>query len=313
MRQLVGYGATALVVIVVLFLLLTGWTTVSAGQVGVVSVFGKVQDGYLDEGFHFKNPFAKVEPMDAKEKTHKESLGIPTQDQLITKMDISVQYRLIKEMAPKMRRETGTPQEVVTVHMEPTVRSLVRELGKTVSTAEELFKAEVQKRLQLELYTGLLPLAEKGIKIEKLFIRDVTLPKLITDAVARKKQAAQDAEKAKEDLKKFKVEQEKKEAQALAEKRAEVIDAEKKKEVLIINANAELESAVINAKAVLVRAEAEAEAKQKIIDVIGREGFIKLEAMKTLPELAKGNHIMVLDGKGAQPLPFLNMSEIMKK
>jgi regulator of protease activity HflC (stomatin/prohibitin superfamily) len=297
---------------VVLFLLLTGWTTVSAGQVGVVSVFGKVQDGYLDEGFHFKNPFAKVEPMDAKEKTFKVDLGVTTQDQLSSHMDISIQYRLIKEMASKMRRETGTPQEVVTVHMEPTFRSLIRELGKSVATAEELFQQSVQKRLQEELYTGLISLSEKGIKIDKLLIRDVKLPKIITDAVARKKTASQLAEKAKEDLKKFKIDQEKKEAQALAEKRAEVIDAEKKKEVMLIGANANLEASKIEAQSVLVRAEAEAEAKQKIIDVIGREGFIKLEAMKTLPELAKGNHIMVLDGKGSQPLPFLNMSEIMK-
>jgi regulator of protease activity HflC (stomatin/prohibitin superfamily) len=308
MRQIFKYGAIALSSFIVIFLLCTGWTTVASGQVGVVSTFGKVQEGYLDEGFHLKSPFAKVIPFDAREKTLKVSLGIPTQDQFTTAMDVSIQYRLIKEMAPKMLKETGSPQQVIDVHLEPLVRSLVRELGKTIEKAEDLYQSKIQTRLQTELYTGLVGLSSKGVKIDKLLLRGIKLPDLITQAVARKKQMAQDAEAEKESLKKFMVQQERKEQQALAEKKAETIQAEKKKAVLIIQANGEYESAVIQAKAVLVRAEAEAEAKKKIIDVMGRDGFIKLEAMKELGSLANGNHVIVLDPNAVQPLPFMNLT-----
>ena len=313
MRQVFGLGLVGLVLVFSLFIGFTGWTTVDSGQVGVVSLFGKVQEGYLDEGFHLKNPLAKVTPFDAKQKTLKITLDIPTQDQFLTSMDVSIQYRLIKELAPRMLKETGSPQEVIDVHMEPRVRSLVRELGKSIAKAEDLFTQKVQQRLQSELFTGVANLSEKGVKISELLIRKVTLPKIITDAVARKKQAAQEAEKAKEDLNKFKVDQEKKEAQALAEKRAEVIDAEKKKEVLLIQANAQLEASRIEAQSVIVKATAEAEAKKKQIDVLSQAGYLKLEAMRELGRLANGNHVFVMDGDSAQPIPFMNMTDMLKK
>jgi len=293
-------------------LLLMSLTTIDSGQVGVVSTFGKVQDGYLDEGLHFVNPFATVTPFDAREKTQKQEMGIPTQDQLVTTIDISIQYRLIKEMAPKMLKETGSPQQVIAVHMEPLVRSMVREIGKSVERAEMLFQKEVQQRIQAELYDGLASLSVKGVRIDKLLIRKVTLPKIITDAVARKKQMAQAAEAEKEALKKFMVEQERKEAEANASKKAELIQAQKVKEVMLINANAKLEAARIDAEAMLVTATAEAEAKSKVVLVLGQEGYISLEAMKILPQMANGNHVFVMPENGA-PLPFLNMTEAMKK
>jgi regulator of protease activity HflC (stomatin/prohibitin superfamily) len=293
-------------------LLLMSLTTIDSGQVGVVSTFGKVQDGYLDEGLHFVNPFATVTPFDAREKTQKQEMGIPTQDQLVTTIDISIQYRLIKEMAPKMLKETGSPQQVIAVHMEPLVRSMVREIGKSVERAEMLFQKEVQQRIQAELYDGLASLSAKGVRIDKLLIRKVTLPKIITDAVARKKQMAQAAEAEKEALKKFMVEQERKEAEANASKKAELIQAQKVKEVMLINANAKLEAARIDAEAMLVTATAEAEAKSKVVLVLGQEGYISLEAMKILPQMANGNHVFVMPENGA-PLPFLNMTEAMKK
>ncbi len=129
----------------------------------------------------------------------------------------------------------------------------------------------------------------------------------------RKKEAAQAAEKAKEELKKFRVDQERKEAQAEAEKKAELIQANKKKEVMLINANAQLEAARIEAKAILVRAEAEAAAKRKIIDAVSLEGYLKLESMAVLKELQNGNHLIIMDPNTTSPLPFLNLDKIQYK
>lgn len=284
--------------------------TVPAGQVGVGSVFGKVQPEPYDEGLHIVNPFVKMTLFDAKQKTHKESMRVPSRDQLLTQFDISIQYRLIKESAPNMLKETGKPNEVLEVHMIPLLRSQVREIGKSVEKAEDFYDQKVQQRIQVELQETLAAkLAQKGIKIEELLIRDVVLPEIITRAVMRKKEAAQAAEKAKEELKKFKVDEERKEAQAEAEKKAELIEADKKKQVLLIAANAKLEAARIEAQAVLVKAEAEAEAKQKIIDVITLDGFIKLESMKTLQNMQNGNHMIIMDPNTTNPLPFLNLSK----
>jgi len=280
---------------------------VPPGQVGVGSFLGKVIDSPYEEGFHFKSPLTSITLFDARQKTLKESMSVPSRDQLLTTFDISIQYRLIKEKAPQMLKETGAPQQVVDVHMTPLLRSQLRELGKTVATAEEFYDNSIQQRLQAQLFEGMHPLQSKGILIEKLLIRDITLPSIITDAVLRKKEAAQSAEKAKEELKRFKVDQERKEAQAEAEKIAEIIQADKKKEVLLIQANAELEAARIEAEATLVRAEAEAAAKKVIIETLTLEGYIKLESMKMLKDFQNGNHVIIMDPNSTSPLPFLNL------
>jgi regulator of protease activity HflC (stomatin/prohibitin superfamily) len=193
--------------------------------------------------------------------------------------------------------------------MIPLLRSQMREIGKSVDTAEMFYDQVVQQRIQVDLLTSLTGLADKGIKIEKLLIRDVVLPKIITTAVLRKKEAAQAAEKAKEELKKFKVDQERKEAQAEADKRAQLIEANKKKEVMLISANARLEAAKIDAQALLVQARAEAQAKKEIISAVSLDGYIKLESMKVLKELQNGNHMIILDPNAATPLPFLNLTQ----
>lgn len=296
---------TAVIILVVAFNCLT---TIPAGHVGVATLFGKVKPDTYSEGMHLVNPLMDIILFDARQKTHKDAMAVPSRDQLLTKFELSIQYRLIKEKAPSMLKETGTPGEVIDVHMIPLLRSQMRELGKSVDTAEKFYDQAVQQRIQVELLNGLMGLADKGIKIEKLLIRDVVLPKIITNAVLRKKEAAQAAEKAKEELKKFKVDQERKEAQAEAEKRAEIIEANKKKEVMLISANARLDAARIDAQALLVKAHAEAEAKRQVIEAVTLDGYIKLESMKALKELQNGNHMFIIDPNAASPLPFLNLN-----
>ncbi|MCP3900844.1 MAG: hypothetical protein GY707_14150, partial [Desulfobacteraceae bacterium] len=313
-KNLVPFGIGGIIFfLIAVFIVTRFFTTIPAGHVGVGTMFGKVQKSIYTEGIHVINPLLKITLFDARQKTYKEAMGVPSIDQLITKFDLSIQYRLIKEQAPIMLKETGTPREVLEVHMMPLLRSQMREIGKSVPKAENFYEQAVQQRIQVELLSGLSTLASKGIKIEKLLIREVTLPSIITNAVMRKKEAAQAAEKAKEELKKFKVDQERKEAQAVADKRAALIQANKKKEVMLIGANAQLEAAKVEAKSVLVRAEAEAEAKRKIIKVITLEGYLKLESMNVLRDLQDGNHLIILDPNTTSPLPFLNLDQVRKK
>ena len=282
--------------------------TVQAGHVGVVSTFGKVEITPLEEGFHFVAPWKKVTLYDARQKSHKESVGVPSQDQLITHFDISIQYRLIKSKAPEMMKETGKPQDVFEIHMIPLLRSKVREIGKKIKTAEEFYLQATQQLIQSELLSEMTKLSKHGLQIDALLIRDIRLPAVITSAVERKKQMSQEAEKAKEELKKFEIDQEKKEKQALAEKKAQIIDAEKKAEVAKTIAQGDLEAEKIRAQAVIVKAEAEKKAMELLIDAVGKENFLKLEAIKILPQFQNGNHVIFMDPNKSSPLPFLNVS-----
>ncbi len=89
-----------------------------------------MQSDIYTEGIHLINPLVEITLFDARQKTYKEEMGVPSSDQLITRFDLSIQYRLIKEQAPVMLKETGTPTEVIDVHMMPLLRSLMREIGK---------------------------------------------------------------------------------------------------------------------------------------------------------------------------------------
>lgn len=301
MKKLIGSSMAIGIVAVAAIISFSGMFTVNSGHVAVGTLYGKVQDTVYTEGMHWENPLMNMKHFDVREKTLKLTLAVPSADQLSTSFDISIQFRLLGDMVPTMIRDTGTPEMVIDTHMMPLFSSKTREIGKSVENAESFYKQEVQQRVQNELLTELSMLSKKGIKIEKLLVRKVTLPKIITDAVLRKKTAAQNAEKAKEELKKFKVDQERKNAEAQASRLA-----------LVTKASGRLEAAKIDAKATLITATAEAQSKKKQIDVLGRQGYITLETVKTLKYLENGNHYIITDGKNGSPIPFMNMTKMVK-
>lgn len=203
---------------------------VPAGHVKVGKLFGKVSEAPLTEGFHLVNPLKSFTVFDGRQKTMKITAEVPSRDQLTTNFDLSVQYRLNKEKASVVLKETGTFDNAVDVHLRPQIRSLIREGGKGVEKAEDFFKDEVQRRLQTSLLSKLKNAVEsKGFLIEAVLIRDVNLPRFIVQAIESKKQREQEAQKEIAELKRFKTEQEKKLASAEADLAAAKKKAETKK------------------------------------------------------------------------------------
>lgn len=200
--------------------------TVDSGHVKVGKMFGKVSDKALEEGLHLVNPFMSWTAFDARQKSIKISAEVPSRDQLTTAFELSVQFRMKKEMAPFVLKETGTLENTINIHMIPRIRSLIREEGKGVKNAEDFFKDEIQRSLQKNLFERLHEaVSSKGLEIQAILIRDVNLPKFIRMAIEQKKQREQDAQKEVAELKRFKTEQEKKEASANADFNAEKIKA----------------------------------------------------------------------------------------
>ncbi len=202
--------------------------TVPAGHVKVATLFGKVQDSTYLEGLHIVNPLLDFTEFDLRQKTHMETAGIPAEDKLITTMDVSVQYRTIGSMAPEILRNTGTTDALIQVHMIPKLRSILREQGKGVAISQDFFKETVQQQLQETLQEGLVSfLAPKGIEIDSVLIREVTLPLVIRTAIEETKKREQDVLKQQAELERFAKEQEQKVAQAQAEYEAAKLEAQK--------------------------------------------------------------------------------------
>jgi len=196
--------------------------SVPPGHVGVATIFGKVVEQPYAEGMHIPvNPLYKWNDYDVRMKTHFEQANVPSQDQLQTSLEVSVQYRLLGSEVPNIYRDTGTVERMIEVHLRPKLRSLLREQGKSIKRAEDFFLEETQEQLQASLTAGLQEyLAPKGIEVEAALIRDIQLPPFITKAIEAKKEREQAVEREKAELERFRTEQQQLVAQAEAEFRA---------------------------------------------------------------------------------------------
>ncbi len=235
------------------------------------------------------NPFFEWYLYDVRQKSHLEEANVPSQDQLQTKIQVSVQYRIEKDMAPSILKGTGSAADVLKVHIVPKLRSLLREQGKAIIRAEDFFLEETQQNLQTSLLTGLRGyLIEKGVNVGAVLIRDISLPPFIIKAIESKKEREQEVEKQKAELERFATEQQQKVAQATAESEAANEQANKMR----------------------VLADAQAYEIEKINKAIGSNpNYVKLMALEALKAISKdpASKIYFMNGDSPSPLPLMNI------
>lgn len=269
------------------------YQSIPAGHVAVATLFGEVQPIHFTEGLKIPvNPLYQWHFYDVRQKTHSETSNVPSQDQLQTKIDVSVQYRVVGHQTPSILKETGTINDVLAVHIVPKLRSQIREQGKTIRRAEDFFLEETQNTLQIALLEGLKDyLGTKGVAIEAVLIRDITLPPFITKAIESKKEREQEVEKQKAELKRYDTEQQQKIALAIAEKDAASAEAEKRR--LLADARA-YEITTIN-------------------EAIGQNpNYVKLQALEALQAISKdpAAKIYFLNGDSPSPLPLMHLGDV---
>jgi len=263
---------------------------VPAGYVGVATLFGEVQSEPYEEGLHIPvNPFFEWYLYVVRQKSHLEEANVPSQDQLQTKIQVSVQFRLEKSGVPMILKETGTAADVLIVHIVPKLRSLLREQGKTIKRAEDFFLEKTQQNMQTSLLAGLQEyLGSKGVNVGAVLIRDISLPPFIIKAIESKKEREQEVEKQKAELERFATEQQQKVALAKAESEAAKEQASKMK----------------------VLADAQAYEIEKINTAIGSNpNYVKLQALEALKAISKdpASKIYFMNGDSPSPLPLMNI------
>jgi len=93
---------------------------IDAGQIGVKSMFGKVQDEVITSGLSIVNPLVDVNRIDIKtqnytmsgvhdegDKSGDDAIRVLTADGLEVIIDLTVLYRVLSTEAPKLVKETG--------------------------------------------------------------------------------------------------------------------------------------------------------------------------------------------------------------
>ncbi|MBN2063884.1 MAG: hypothetical protein JW745_03700 [Sedimentisphaerales bacterium] len=266
--------------------------TVPPGHVGVATLFGEVQSNVFPEGLNFPvNPLYEWVLYDARQKSHQEQAAVPSQDQLRTQVDVSVQYRIDGSKAPLILKETGTAAQVMEVHLIPKVRSLLREQGKKVKRAEDFFSDEMQDMFQKTLTEELSEyLLTKGIIVEQVLLRDIKLPDFILRAIESKKEREQEVEKQKAELERYQTEQQQ----------------------VVVKAKAENEAAEMEAQRRKLLADAKAYEIQQINEAIkNNPAYIQLEALKTLTDISSdpAAKLYFINGDSPMPLPLMHIGQ----
>jgi len=283
---------SVIAIVVASFIALQFAKTIPPGRVGVATLFGNVRQTGYPQGLHIPvNPLYSWTLYDAREKTHLETAAVPSQDQLQTRLDVSVQFRIDGSMAPRILEETGDADTAVRVHLIPKMRSLLREQGKSIRRAEDFFLEETQETLQTALTEGLRDfLAPKGIIVTAVLIRDITLPPFIVEAIEQKKEREQAVERERAELERVRTELQQQVARAEAGRAAAEQEAARK----------------------VILADAQAYEITQINNAIAKNpAYIQLQSLEALKSISKdpASKMYFMDGSSPMPLPLMHLGD----
>jgi regulator of protease activity HflC (stomatin/prohibitin superfamily) len=202
---------------------------IEAGQVGVQSLFGKVDNHTLESGLNIVNPMVEVTMFDIKtqnytmsgvhdegDKGGDDAIRVLSADGLEVIIDLTVLYRVLPNKAPSILKEIGADYKNTIVR--PITRTKIRDNAvyydavALYSTKRDEFQARIFKGIEKDF-------KDRGLVLEQLLVRNITLPQSVKVAIESKINAEQDAQKMQFVLQKEKQEAERKrvEAQGIAD------------------------------------------------------------------------------------------------
>lgn len=197
---------------------------VDAGYVGVKTLFGKVQKDILGSGLHFINPLMDVTFIDIKTlnytmsgvhdegiKSGDDAIKVLTADGLEVTIDLSVLYRVNPAETPKLITDIGINYEDKIVR--PITRTRIRDNSvyydaiSLYSTKRDEFQSRIFKTIETDF-------KQRGLILENLLVRNITLPASVKTTIEQKINAEQEAQKMQFVLQKEKQEAERKRVEA---------------------------------------------------------------------------------------------------
>lgn len=216
-------------VCIVLGALTSMFKKIDTGEVGVKTLFGKVSDDVLYSGLNIVNPLMEVTPFDVKTqnytmsavhdeglKSGDDAIRVLSADGLEVTIDLSVLFKVSPTQAPRILRQIGG--DYLDKIVRPVSRTAIRdnavsyEAVALYSSKREEFQDKIFKTINQSF-------AKRGLILEQLLVRNITLPESVKKTIESKINAEQDAQKMIFVLQKEKQEAERKrvEAQGIAD------------------------------------------------------------------------------------------------
>jgi regulator of protease activity HflC (stomatin/prohibitin superfamily) len=202
---------------------------VEPGQVGVQKLFGKVNNNILESGLNVINPLVQVVMFDVRTENYTmsgvqdegskqgdDAIRVLTADGLEVVIDLTVLYKVVPAEAPRILKEVGTDYRNVLVR--PICRTKIRDNAvyydavALYSTKRDEFQSKIFSTIEANF-------KERGLLLEQLLVRNITLPASVKASIESKINAEQDAQKMTFVLQKERQEAERKrvEAQGIAD------------------------------------------------------------------------------------------------
>jgi regulator of protease activity HflC (stomatin/prohibitin superfamily) len=202
---------------------------VEPGQVGVQKLFGKVNPSILESGLNIINPLVQVVMFDVRTENYTmsgvtdegsklgdDAIRVLSADGLEVIVDLTVLYKVIPTEAPRILNEVGVDYRNVLVR--PICRTKIRDNAvyydavALYSTKRDEFQAKIFASIETNF-------KERGLILEQLLVRNLTLPASVKATIESKINAEQDAQKMTFVLQKERQEAERKrvEAQGIAD------------------------------------------------------------------------------------------------
>ncbi len=217
------------ILVIIIGLALSSVKQIEPGEVGVQKLFGKVSNQTLESGLNIVNPLVQVVPfnirtqnytmsgvLDEGTKSSDDAIRVLSADGLEVIVDLTVLYKVIPTEAPRILKEIGT--DYLNTVVRPICRTKIRDNAvyydavALYSTKRDEFQSRIFKTIESDFKS-------RGLLLEQLLVRNLTLPESVKASIESKINAEQDAQKMTFVLQKEKQEAERKrvEAQGIAD------------------------------------------------------------------------------------------------
>ena len=223
----------AVVALIAIIIILNIFIVIPAGSTGVRTLFGKVKSKEISAGLHIINPLESIERMSVRteeytmsvsqgegQRVGADQISALTNEGLPIDLDITVFYHLQENKASDVYKDLGLNfQEKI---IRPEIRSTIREVIARYD-AKDVYsekRAEVSSEIQKRMEETINP---RGIIVEQVLLRNVTLPAKLSSSIQEKLQAEQDAQKYDFILQKEAKEAERKRVEAAGQRDAQTI------------------------------------------------------------------------------------------
>lgn len=204
-------------------MLFTSCAIVRPGEVGVKQRLGKIDDKTIGEGPVAYNPlFTTVVKMPIRTENLEVKLSLPSKEGLNVAAEISILYHIEEKKVPQLLKTVGSQYETI-------IRSVFRSSSADVCSqfpAKDMHsgkRANIEEEIRLKMDQTL---AEKGIIIESVLMKSISLPSGLYNSIEDRLEAEQDALRMKFVLDQERLEAERKIIEAKGNRDAQIILSE---------------------------------------------------------------------------------------